>query len=71
MINFCIKSVWGWGGALGGESLPPLANLTERPCHIYATAGMDISAGSVAAGPNLTGGGMEPGMKTQTFRPNI
>ena len=29
----------------------------------YATAGMDISAGSVSPGPNLTGG-MEPGMNT-------
>ena len=31
--------------------------------HIYVTAGMDISAGSVPAGPNLTGG-MELGMNT-------
>ena len=35
---------------------------------IYVPAGMDISAGSVLAGPNLTGR-MEPGMKT--FRPII
>ena len=31
--------------------------------NVYVTAGMDISAGSVTAGPNLTGG-MEPGMNT-------
>ena len=31
--------------------------------YVYVTAGMDISAGSVPPGPNLTGG-MEPGMKT-------
>ena len=30
---------------------------------IYVTAGMDISAGSVLPGPNLTGG-MEQGMNT-------
>ena len=30
---------------------------------IFVTAGMDISAGSVPPGPNLTGG-MEPGMNT-------
>ena len=31
--------------------------------YLYVTAGMDISAGSVPAGPNLTGE-MEPGMNT-------
>ena len=30
---------------------------------VYVTAGMDISAGSIPPGPNLTGG-MEPGMNT-------
>ena len=39
--------------------------------NIYGTAGMDIWAGSVSAGPNLTGR-MDPGTNIpQAFRPNI
>ena len=34
--------------------------------YINVTAGMDISAGSVPAGPNLTGG-MEPGLNTNIY----
>ena len=38
-------------------------NIHVSVYNVYVTAGMDISAGSVPPGPNLTRG-MEPGMNT-------
>ena len=40
-----------------------LKQIMIEGANLYVTAGMDISAGSVPAGPNLTGG-MEPGRNT-------